>query len=107
MFYDFPQDFRERELAPGHLARLVWGERIMLSHVSIQPHSTMPRHSHPYEELGMILEGELEWTIGGETRKVGKRQGFLIPPNVEHSAVTGGQPTVVLEAFSPPREDYK
>jgi quercetin dioxygenase-like cupin family protein len=57
--------------------------------------------------MGMVLEGEIELTISGETKKLTKGQMFLVPPNAEHSAVIGEQPTVVLDVFSPPREDYK
>ncbi len=106
MFFKYPQDFKERELAPGILLRLVWGERVMLSHVTLQPHSTVPTHSHPHEQTGMVLEGELDMTVGGQTCRCRKGDAFTIPGGVEHSASSGEVGATVLDTFSPPREDY-
>ena len=107
MFFSYPKDFKEKELVPGFVLRLIWGERVMLSHVTAQPHSTLPTHRHPHEQAGIVIEGELKLTIGNETRLCKKGDAFTIPGNVEHSAVCGDKPTVVLDVFSPPREDYK
>jgi quercetin dioxygenase-like cupin family protein len=106
MFFKYPQDFRERDLAPGVFVRLVWGERVMLSHVTFQPRSTVPIHSHPHEQTGMVLDGELDMTVGGETFHCGPRDAFTIPGGVEHSASSCEVVTTVLDTFSPPREDY-
>ena len=68
MFFSYPQDFKEKQVAPGVVLRLVWGERIMLSHVTFQPNSNVPAHSHPNEQTSMVLEGEIKLTIGDDTR---------------------------------------
>ncbi len=106
MYFSYPRDFKERELAPGIVTKLVWGERIMLSHATFQPNSTIPTHGHPQEQTGIVIEGELDLTIGSETRRCRKGDAFTIPGGVEHSAVSGNSVTVVLDTFSPPREDY-
>ena len=107
MFFSYPQDFKQKQVAPGITLRLVWGERIMLSQVTIQPNCQMPTHHHPNEQTGIVLEGELRLTIGNDTYLCQKGDAFTIPDNVAHSAATGDKPAVVLEAFNPPREDYK
>ena len=106
MFFSYPQDFRTRELAPGITLRLVWGERVMLSCATFQPGSTIPLHSHPHEQTGIVIEGEVEMTIGGETRLCRKGDAFTISGDVEHSAVCGVKAATVIDTFSPPREDY-
>ena len=106
MFFSYPQDFKERELVPGIVLRLVWGESIMLSHATFQPGSTLPAHSHPNEQTGIVIEGELKLTIGNETRLCKKGDAFTIPGNVEHSVVNGDKLTVAIDTFNPPREDY-
>ena len=107
MFFKYPQDFKEKQIAPGVVLRLVWGERIMLSHVSIQPNCNVPTHSHPNEQTGIVLEGERELTIGNDAYLCKKGDAYAIPDNVEHSAATGDKPALVLDTFNPPREDYK
>ena len=106
MFFSYPQDFRTRDLAPGITLRLVWGERVMLSYATFQPGSTIPLHSHPHEQTGIVIDGEVEMTIGGETRLCRKGDAFTIPGNVEHSAASGETAATVIDTFSPPREDY-
>ncbi len=105
MFYDFPQDFKVLEPAPGFLARLVWGQRLMFSHVTLQPHSVASLHTHPQEQMGIILEGELEMTIGDETRLLKKGDMYLVPADTTHGGVTHTEPVLLLDVFSPPRED--
>ena len=107
MFFSYPQDFKQKQVAPGITLRLVWGERIMLSQVTIQPNCQMPPHRHPNEQTGIVLEGELRLTIGNDTHLCQKGDAFTIPDNVEHSAATGDKLTILVDIFSPPREDYK
>jgi quercetin dioxygenase-like cupin family protein len=45
----------------------------------------IPPHSHK-GQWGIVLEGELEMTVGGETRKYRKGDTYYIPPGVVHSA---------------------
>ena len=107
MFFSYPKDFKEKTVAPGVVLELVWGERIMLSRVAFQPNSTVPTHSHPNEQTGIVLEGEITLTIGNDTCLCRKGNAFTIPDNVEHSAATGEKAAIVLDTFNPPREDYK
>jgi len=107
MFYNFPQDFKEFEPAPGFLVRVVSGERLMLAYAALQPHSKALLHNHSEEQMGIILEGEFEMTIGNETRLLKKEDMYLVPSNVTHGGVTHSKSVLVLDAFSPPREAYK
>ena len=107
MFYDFPRDFKEFEPAPGFSVRVASGERLMLAYAALQPHSEALLHSHAEEQMGIILEGEFEMTIGNETRLLKKGDMYLVPPNVTHGGVTHSKGALVLDAFSPPREAYK
>lgn len=107
MFYDFPRDFKVLEPVPGFLIRVVWGERLMLSHVTLQPHSVAPLHSHPQEQMGIVLEGGFEMTIGDETRLLKKGDMYLVPSNITHGGTTHTERALILDVFSPPREDYK
>ena len=91
---------------PGVVMQSITGERMMANWVSIEPNRTVPRHQHPHEQLGVMLEGALELTLGDETRLLRPGDAYTIPPNLPHSARTLDGPCVVLDIFSPPREDY-
>ena len=108
MTYTFsPDDVRRRELAPGVYLRTMWGEKIMLSVVEIAANSVVPMHQHPHEQAGMVIEGEFDFTIGGVTTRVRRGETYIIPGGVEHGLKATEAPSVALDIFSPPREDYK
>ena len=99
-------DYAPVEIAPGVRARTPYGSNVMLSYLELDENSVVRPHSHPHEQAGMLLEGRLELTIGGESKVCMPGSLFIIPGGVEHSARPIGGPAVVLDVFSPVREDY-
>lgn len=94
------------EPVPGCRLRTPFGQNLMLSYLEMDAGAEVPLHHHPHEQGGVLLQGTLDLTIGDETRRVTSGSLFLIPPNVPHRAVAVGGPVVVLDVFSPVREDY-
>jgi quercetin dioxygenase-like cupin family protein len=90
-FYD-PQTRTPKELAPGILARTFWGQKMLMAVVELEANSVVPQHSHPHEQVGILLEGEMELTIQGETRQLKAGEVYIIPGDVEHSARVGDSP---------------
>jgi len=88
-------------------ARTFWGDQMLLSLVDLPAKSVVPLHSHPHEQAGMVVAGELTFTIGGETRMLRPGEMYIIPGGVEHMVVAGDAPAQALDIFSPVREDYK
>lgn len=95
------------EIFPGVHIFTAAGERMMLSLVEFAPRAVVQPHSHPHEQMGMLLEGELTFTIGGVTRTLQAGQMWRIPGGVVHSAVAGDAPVRALDVFHPVREDYR
>ena len=91
---------------PGCRMRTPFGQNMMLSYLEMDPGAEVPLHHHPHEQGGMLISGRLQLTIGEETRIVEPGAMFLIPPNVPHRALALDAPVVVLDVFSPVREDY-
>jgi quercetin dioxygenase-like cupin family protein len=62
-----------------------------------------PPHVHTHEdEISYVIEGELEVTIGGDTRIVRAGQAIFKPRGVPHAfAVVGEQPVRFLETILP------
>jgi quercetin dioxygenase-like cupin family protein len=95
------------EMVPGVWRRtLSYGEQVMIVHFTLEERAVVPPHRHPQEQAGYVVEGELLMTIGGETHTLKAGQSYLALSNVEHSA-TVVKRAVVIDMFSPPREDYK
>jgi quercetin dioxygenase-like cupin family protein len=94
------------ELSPGVRIRTPFGQNLMLSYLEMDPGTVVPMHKHPHEQCGILLKGRLRLTIGDETRVVDQGAMFIIPPNVAHMAEPVDGPAVILDVFSPVREDY-
>ena len=96
-----------KELFPGIRIQTFLGAQQLLSFVSFAAHSTVPGHSHVYEQSGTVLEGEIELVIAGEARRLQPGDSFIIPAHVEHSARSFTATARVLDVFSPVRTDYQ
>lgn len=96
-----------RTLAPGVTATIAWGEKLMLSLVTLEPGAVVAPHSHPHEQMGLMVSGTMELTIGDETRILSAHDMYVIPGGVTHSAKGGAEGALALDAFSPPREEYR
>jgi quercetin dioxygenase-like cupin family protein len=94
------------EVLPGCRLRTPYGEKLMLSYLEMDAGAEIPLHHHPHEQGGMLLSGRLQLTIGDETRVCEAGAMFLIPGGTPHRAVAIDGPCVVLDVFSPVREDY-
>jgi unsaturated pyranuronate lyase len=95
------------ELAPGAVARAVWGEKGMLNVVELEPGADVALHAHPHEQLGLVLTGSIMMTVGGVTQECGPMDAYVVPGGVEHGATAGPQGATVVDAFVPVREDYR
>lgn len=102
------EDAPKLETVKGrHGVILIAGKRAMMMKLTIEPNVPTPPHSHPHEQMGHVLEGKGILYAGDESVEVEAGASFYIPPDVPHNFdVTGDRPAVLVEAFSPPREDY-
>ncbi len=96
-----------RVLAKGVTAKVATGEKMMLSLVTLAPGAVVPTHSHPHEQMGWMVSGTMEFTIEGETRVFSGNEMYFVPGGVPHSAKGGPGGAVALDAFTPPREEYR
>ena len=94
------------EPVPGCRMRTPFGKNLMLSLLEMEAGAEVPLHHHPHEHGGILLKGRLQLTIGDETRVVEPGAMFLIEANVPHRALALDGPVVVMDVFSPIREDY-
>ena len=100
-------DRKPMELASGVRTRTFWGEQMLLSLVEIDANSEAPLHTHPHEQGGIIIEGELEMGVDGEVKLLKPGDMYIIPGNVEHYAKAYAVKAVALDIFSPVREEFK
>ena len=83
------------------------GEKMMMVLSSTLPGHTVPMHSHPQEQVGIVYSGKAKLRIGNIERIVKKRDFYLIPAGVTHGdTCIGEEPFVMLDIFCPARDDF-
>jgi quercetin dioxygenase-like cupin family protein len=90
----------------GVHGRTVVGERITLALVELEPGAVVPEHRHEHEQVGILLQGSAVFVVGGERQEMRPGGSWRILGNVPHEVVAGPEGAVVVEAFSPPRDDW-
>ena len=97
---------RAFELAAGVSGRPLFGAGAMLNLIRFEPGAVVPQHSHPHEQLGIVLEGMQALVVDGVAHELGPLEAYVLPGGVEHSAYCGPEGALVLDVFTPVREDY-
>jgi quercetin dioxygenase-like cupin family protein len=94
-------------MVPGLLrSTLVEGKSMMVCECTFAPGVKVPNHSHPHEQVGYVASGRIHITIDDKSFELGTGDSYCAPSNVPHSAFTTER-SVVVDIFSPPREDYR
>lgn len=81
--------------------------RMTLSVVDMEPHSVIPEHSHPHEQIGYMVAGSAEFLIAGESYQVTAGQMWRLPGGVPHQVIAGSEPVRAVDVFYPVREDMR
>lgn len=96
-----------REVMPGDVIWEARGTQLQVIRAEMAPGADFPLHRHHHEQIIVILEGALEFTVGDAQRVVRAGGVIRIPSNVLHGGrVHGETRAVTVEALHPPREDF-
>ena len=87
----------EVERKPGWRGRYFDSPSMTFAHYEFDAGSSILEHFHPEEEVWTVIEGELEITIGGMTRRVGAGGVGIVPSGTPHAvrAFSHGKAIVV------------
>jgi quercetin dioxygenase-like cupin family protein len=100
-------DFGRHTIFGNITTRTCAGDHMQFSFVEIPANGVVAEHSHVNEQMGVLLEGEMNFTIGGETRLLRAGDVFRIPGGVPHSVTVGAKPVKFLDVFHPVRDEYR
>jgi quercetin dioxygenase-like cupin family protein len=95
-----------RAIFPGVEILTAAAEQMMLSYVELQPGAVVEAHSHPHEQVGMVLGGRARFFVGDEEQVLSRGDMYRIPGGVTHRVVALEEGAQALDIFHPIREDY-
>ena len=95
-----------RQMLEGiEMKTLVHGSKTSMHEFRIAQGAEIPAHAHPHEQTGIMISGTLRFNVNGKIFDAQAGDSWSIAGDTEHSA-TALEDTVVVEVFSPVREEY-
>ena len=111
---DLGLDFQHRRwddvpverIADGIERQMIWGERLMICRLRLAPHVVTAVHSHPHEQITLVERGRVRFTVEGEDRIASSGELLFFPGHVQHGATMLDEEVVLIDIFSPIRQDF-
>ena len=107
-------DFQHRDwagipvepIAPGIERQMVYGERLMVCRLRLAPGVVTAVHSHPHEQITLVEKGRVTFFIDGQARQASAGDVLHFPSQVQHGATMLDEEVVLIDIFTPIREDF-
>jgi len=80
-----PSELPQTEPKSGWHGRFFHSEHMTFAYYEIDDGAALHAHSHPNEEVWHIIDGEVDLTLGEETRRVRAGQAVVIPAGTTHA----------------------
>jgi len=93
-------------LRDGVVRQMLHGERLMICRLTIAPGVETPPHSHVHEQITIVEKGRVRYVLGGDERIFGPGDVVVLPGGFWHGATVLDEEVVLLDIFSPIREDF-
>ncbi len=81
------------------------GQTMTVARISFTNGAATLAHSHDNEQISLVISGEMEFMVEGETTIVRAGELIHLPSNSWHGAKANAE-SVLLDMFSPPRADW-
>lgn len=100
------QTIPSERVAEGIDRQMVVGEKLMICRLKIQPRVVTPVHSHVHEQITMVERGRVLYIVDGVEKIVATGDVLHFAPNVPHGATMLDEEVVLVDVFTPKREDF-
>ena len=93
-------------LEDGVERQMIVGENVMVCRLRFAPRVVTPAHEHPHEQITLVERGRVLFTVGDEQRVAEAGDVLHFPPGSWHGATMLDEEVVLIDIFSPIREDF-
>lgn len=92
--------------APGIERQMVVGEHMMICRFRFAPLLVTPEHTHPHEQMSIVVSGRVRFLVEGVERIALPGDVLHFPSNCLHGATMMDEEVVLIDIFTPVREDF-
>jgi unsaturated pyranuronate lyase len=93
------------DMGNGIERQMIVGERMMICRFRFAPKTVTEPHSHMHEQMTIVERGRVLFIIGEEKRIANAGDVLHFPPGCWHGATMFDEEVVLLDIFTPLRED--
>jgi len=90
----------------GIKRQMVIGQNVMVCRFTFDPFVVTDVHSHPHEQITLVVKGKVRFTIDGQPVIAAPGDVLHFPPENRHGATMLDEEVVLIDIFSPIREDF-
>jgi quercetin dioxygenase-like cupin family protein len=84
---------------------LASGGTLMTAQFSFEKGAVGSPHTHMHEQVGYVLRGRFELTLGNEKTTLETGDTYYVPSNTVHGVVAL-EDGILLDVFTPQRQDF-
>jgi unsaturated pyranuronate lyase len=92
--------------AEGIERQIVVGQDLMICRFRFAPLLITPEHSHPHEQTSLVISGRVRFVVEGKERIASPGDVLHFPSNTLHGATMVEEEVVLIDIFTPVREDF-
>jgi quercetin dioxygenase-like cupin family protein len=92
--------------ADGIERQMLVGNRMMICRFRFKPFLETPEHDHPHEQMTIVERGRVRFFIEGKEQIATAGDVLHFPSNCWHGATMMDEEVVLIDIFSPLREDF-
>lgn len=93
-------------ISEGIDRQMIVGQNIMICRLRFDAFVVTPAHRHPHEQMTFVIRGKVKFTLDTEERIVSAGDVLHFPSNYWHGATMLDEEVVLIDIFSPIREDF-
>jgi quercetin dioxygenase-like cupin family protein len=104
--FQIEKDMPWEDLGNG-VKRQMFGydDKVMLVKVEFEAGAIGALHEHHHSQVTYVESGIFEMTIGENKKIIKKGDGYYVPPHEIHGIICK-EPGMLIDVFSPHREDF-
>ncbi len=85
------------EFRPGIWSQLESGTNLTMAFMEIAPNKEGSAHDHPFDQCGVVIEGEIEMSVGEEKKLLKLMETYFIPAGIRHNWKTMALSAKILD----------
>jgi len=98
-FWDL-KTLKPDEFRPGIRSKLESGTNLTMAFMEIAPNKEGSAHDHPFDQCGVVLEGEIEMSIEEEKKLMRSMETYFIPAGAKHNWKTISSSARILDVVA-------